>query len=163
MGFKMTSTTKHNTNSWIAKYIDRKLSSFDALEQFLLRGVVVDMQRVLATAALCFLAALLTVTPFTANHFISPLTIQNSPVVPSMNDKWVDSTAMASNVLGNTDRGAFHHVSNVDGSIAAAGADMLALLISDPLDGFRGQPTRVVMPLNESRDAYGDRKSTRLN
>ena len=155
MGFKMTSTTKHNTDGRIAKHLDRKFSSFDALEQFLFRSVVVDMQRVLAATALCFLATLLTVTSFASNHFVSPSAVWNSPVVSSMNGKGVYPAAMPSNVPGNTNRGAFHHVSNVDGLIAATGADMSALLIGDPLDGFRGQAFPLEVPMNVSRDAYG--------
>src|SRR3990167_5127586 len=113
MGFKMTSTTKHNTNGWIAKYVDRKLSSFDALEQFLLRGVVVNMQRVLATTALCFLATLLTVAALSRDDSIPPATVVLIPSVAAVNGEWIFSIGVPSNKLADTNRRSFHHVSNV--------------------------------------------------
>lgn len=149
MMFGMAMPTKHLSDSWITEYICRQYPCVNALEEFTLRSIVMNMQCMLTATALCFFAAILAVVSFQSNNLVSPLTVSNSPVVASMDSEWFFASGMPTDISGDADRWTLHGGKDVDLAVTATGANMLALLAGNPLDSFRGQSfaTKVV-PLN---------------
>lgn len=135
----MTRTAKYGPVSGISENVGREFACCDLFNQRALRYLMVNVQGIAALTTLCVLAASFAFTSFKFDYLQAPSLVFLSPITEPMVNVGMFSARVTTDEFGNTNRRTFHRVINANRFVATTGANMLTLVVVNPLDGFRCQ------------------------